>query len=156
MGDSTTYAVRVDKDSEMYEAFEEYKESEGFHNTSEALRQLIRGEIFDETPDGDTESAEATRSTLTAVGLYTVAQLVAFPVAARYTLLLGAAVFAGAGVVGYGRVLLEMIGERIELDDPDDLDDDGGAVAHISPLVRLVGGAMVLLSLLFTAVSGGM
>lgn len=156
MGDSTTYAVRVDKDSEMYEAFEEYKESEGFHNTSEALRHLIRGEIFDETPDGDSESTEATRSTLTAVGLYAVAQLVGFPVAARYTLLLGAGVFAAAGVVGYGRVLREIIGERIELGEPDDLDDDGTAVAHMSPLVRVVGGAMILLSLLFTAVNGAL
>ena len=47
MGDKATYAVQVDKSSDLYEEFEEYKSRGGFTSTSEALRHVIREEIGD-------------------------------------------------------------------------------------------------------------
>ena len=45
MGDKATYAVQVDKNSDLYEEFEEYKSRGGFTSTSEALRHVIREEL---------------------------------------------------------------------------------------------------------------
>lgn len=50
MGDKATFAVQVDKDSELYEDFEKYKQRGGFTSTSETLRHLMRAE-FDDTDD---------------------------------------------------------------------------------------------------------
>ena len=45
MGDKATFAVQVDKDSELYEDFEAYKSRGGFTSTSETLRHLMREEF---------------------------------------------------------------------------------------------------------------
>jgi len=42
MGDKATLGVHIDKDSELYQDFEEYKKRGGFSSTSEALRGLMR------------------------------------------------------------------------------------------------------------------
>jgi hypothetical protein len=42
MGDKATLGVHIDKDSELYQDFEEYKQRGGFASTSEALRGLMR------------------------------------------------------------------------------------------------------------------
>lgn len=154
MTDRVTLGVQFDPDSELLEQFEEYKENNGFTSRAETMRHLMREELqSDGDRAGEDVSAAASRSTLTAVALYAVAELAAFPTAARYTLFGAAFVFAAASVVGYGRVLREIVAEKLELGDVDELDDEG-AVASISPLVRVVGGALMLLALGFTAVSG--
>lgn len=154
MTDRVTLGVQFDPDSELLEQFEEYKENNGFTSRAETMRHLMREELqSDGDRAGEDVSAAASRSTLTAVALYAVAELAAFPTAARYTLFGAAFVFAAASVVGYGRVLRDIVGEKLELGDVDELDDEG-AVASISPLVRAVGGALMLLALAFTAVSG--
>ena len=154
MTDRVTLGVQFDPDSELLEQFEEYKENNGFTSRAETMRHLMREELqSDGDRAGEDVSAAASRSTLTAVALYAVAELAAFPTAARYTLFGAAFVFAAASVVGYGRVLRDIVGEKLELGDVDELDDEG-AVASISPLVRVVGGALMLLALAFTAVSG--
>lgn len=154
MTDRVTLGVQFDPDSELLEEFEEYKENNGFTSRAETMRHLMREELqSDGDRAGEDVSAAASRSTLTAVALYAVAELAAFPTAARYTLFGAAFVFAAASVVGYGRVLRDIVGEKLELGDVDELDDEG-AVASISPLVRAVGGALMLLALAFTAVSG--
>lgn len=154
MTDRVTLGVQFDPDSELLEQFEEYKENNGFTSRAETMRHLMREELqSDGDRAGEDVSAAASRSTLTAVALYAVAELAAFPTAARYTLFGAAFVFAAASVVGYGRVLRDIVGEKLELGDVDELDDEG-AVASISPLVRVVGGALMLLALGFTAVSG--
>jgi hypothetical protein len=48
MGDKATFAVQVDKDSELYEDFEAYKARGGFTSTSETLRHLMREEFDDD------------------------------------------------------------------------------------------------------------
>src|SRR6056297_364120 len=48
MGDKTTFAVQVDKSSELYEDFEAYKDRRGFTSRSETLRHLMRQEFDDE------------------------------------------------------------------------------------------------------------
>ena len=150
-----TLSAQVREDSALYEGFQEYQERHGFESKSEAVRAALRQGVETDRAGGPTEaeSAAASRSTLTAVALYAVAELAAFPTAARYTLFGAAFVFAAASVVGYGRVLRDIVGEKLELGDVDELDDEG-AVASISPLVRVVGGALMLLALAFTAVSG--
>jgi hypothetical protein len=54
MGDKATLAVQVDKQSDLYDDFEEYKQRGGFTSTSETLRHLMREEFEedDETPVG--------------------------------------------------------------------------------------------------------
>ena len=47
MGDKATFAVQVDKESELYDDFEAYKQRGGFTSTSETLRHLMRDK-FDE------------------------------------------------------------------------------------------------------------
>jgi len=53
MGDKATFAVQVDKESELYDDFETYKERGGFTSTSETLRHLMREEFDgDDAPTG--------------------------------------------------------------------------------------------------------
>lgn len=152
-----TLSAQVREDSALYDSFQEYREKNGFESKSEAVRAALRqGVDTSDDSDADAESEAAAQATLTAVALYAVAELVAFPTAARYTLFGAAAVFAAASVVGYGRAIRDTVGERFSTDSPseDELEEDGAAVASISPLVRVVGGALMLLALAFTAVSG--
>ena len=58
MGDKATFAVQVDKESELYDDFEEYKASGGFTSTSETLRHLMRDK-FDEDEDAPVGVAAA-------------------------------------------------------------------------------------------------
>jgi len=48
MGDKATLAVQVDKESDLYDQFEEYKQRGGFTSTSETLRHLMREEFYDD------------------------------------------------------------------------------------------------------------
>lgn len=59
MGDKATFAVQVDKDSELYEDFENYKQRGGFTSTSETLRHLMRAEFNDNDDAGPTGAAAA-------------------------------------------------------------------------------------------------
>lgn len=155
-----TLSAQVREDSALYEGFQEYRERHGFESKSEAVRAALREGVKSAPAErgADPTSEAASRSTLTALALYAVAEIVAFPTPARYTLFGAAAVFAAASVVGYGRVLRDLLGDRLEVntgdETADELDDDGAAVASISPLVRVVGGALMLLALAYTAVSG--
>jgi len=155
MGNRNTLSAQVREDSALYEGFQEYRDRHGFESKSEAVRSAIREGVESDRAGGatDTRSAAASRSTLTAVALYALAEFAPFPSAARYTLFGAAFVFAAASVVGYGRVLRDMVAERLDLGEPDELDDEA-AVANISPVVRLVGGALMLFALGWTAVSG--
>lgn len=155
MSNRNTLSAQVREDSALYEGFQEYQERHGFESKSEAVRAALRQGVETDRAGGptDTESAAASSSTLYAVALYAVAELAAFPTAARYTLFGGAFVFAAASVVSYGRVLRDIISEKLEIGAKDELDDEA-AVASISPIVRVVGGGLVLLALAYTAVSG--
>lgn len=154
MTDRVTLGVQFDPDSELLEQFEEYKENNGFTSRAETMRHLMREELqSDGDRAGEDVSAAASRSTLTAVALYAVVELAAFPAPARYTLFGAAFVFAASGVVGYERILRDIVGEKLEFGGEDDLDDEA-AVANMTPIVRVVGGTMILLALGWTAVSG--
>jgi len=48
MGEKATFAVQVDKDSELYEDFNEYQDRRGFTSRSETLRHLMRAEFNDD------------------------------------------------------------------------------------------------------------
>jgi hypothetical protein len=48
MGEKATFAVQVDKDSELYEDFNEYQDRRGFTSRSETLRHLMRAEFDDD------------------------------------------------------------------------------------------------------------
>lgn len=155
MSNRNTLSAQVREDSALYEGFQEYQERHGFESKSEAVRAALRQGVETDRAGGPTEaeSAAASRSTLTAVALYAVAEFATFPTAARYALFGAAFVFAAASVVGYGRVLRDLLGEKLEFGGEDELDDEA-AVANMNPTVRLVGGTMILLALAWTAISG--
>ncbi len=155
MGNRNTLSAQVREDSALYEGFQEYRDRHGFESKSEAVRSALRQGVESDRSGGPTDekSAAASRSTLYAVALYAVAEFAAFPTAARYTLFGAAFVFAAASVVGYSSVIRDVVSDKLELGDVDELDDEG-AVANMSPLVRVVGGVLMLLALVFTAASG--
>jgi len=88
--------------TETLDQIEEYQEENNLETRSNAIDVLVEENLGEQAPDApESDSEQATRSTLYAVALTAAVYLVAFPAAAQYLLLGAAAVFAIDGVVGY-------------------------------------------------------
>ena len=130
---------------------------------SAMVRELVKDGIEHREADrvlGDTQdspSEGAAQSTLTAVALYAVVNIVAFPAAAEVLLIGAAAVFAVGGIAGYLSEVVDLGGvvRRVDLRGRSlDEVEDGKAAAASSPVVRYLGGVLMLLALAVIAVSG--
>lgn len=100
MGDKATFAVQVDKNSELYDDFEEYKQRRGFTSTSETLRHLMREEF--DRPTGPAAllskiAGDQLARSIDKLGRYLIVTAVAL--IAFETGVFAAPVFAGIAVV---------------------------------------------------------
>lgn len=148
------FSARVKTDT--LDRIETYQDENNLDNRSNAIDVLVEEELGEQAPDAsESDSEQATRSTVYAVALTAVVYLAAFPTATEYLLLGAAAVFAIDSVVGYAKEAQRLLPETIEFapgGDPGDADET--ATAAMSPRARIVGGGLMLLALAWTVISG--
>lgn len=95
MGDNQFLNAQIDEDSELWAAFDEWKEQEGYESKSEAVRAAVRRGVMDEDGEKTYTSAEETFLTVASV----IAGVVLFLPLLPFLGLASAASVSVAGVV---------------------------------------------------------